>query len=105
DRTSRTREVQRADVGVQTAKKWSQCRIANVERVGVDVARGREPGEIVEIEVDGERAADAVVSHTETAANHALAFASENFAEKIVAEVRRPGERNRRRPVVPILFV
>ena len=62
--------------------------VDDVERVGVDVASGSETRKVVEVEVDGERAADAVVSHAEAAANNALALASKDLAEGIVAEVR-----------------
>src|SRR5205823_4002511 len=78
---------------------------ADVEGVGGDASVRVEAERRIEIEVDGELAADAVIDQPVAAAYDALAVAAEQAAEEVVAEVGRPSDGDRRREVIPILII
>ena len=88
DWTTGARERQCTNIRIEAAELRSEFAGDHVKGIGVDVTSGSESGQVVQIEIDGELAANAIVSHTEAAAHHALAVTSEDFSERIVAEVR-----------------
>ncbi|MCG3161709.1 MAG: hypothetical protein JMDDDDMK_02918 [Acidobacteria bacterium] len=112
-RRMREREVERGghgDVRI-AAHVRRQSRQTRAEFVGL-VAQiesggcaGVEAEQAVEIEIDSERAANAVVEHAESAANDRFVLAPDQATEPVVAEIRRPRDRNVRPEIVPVLIV
>ena len=90
---------------VKSGPMPKRAAVGNIKSVSVDVSGGSEAGQIIQIEVHGQLAADAIIGHAEAAANNRLAIATDEPPEPVVAKIRRPGDGDRRRKVVPVLFV